>query len=70
MDEAVALVTGTSMLGPNIMGVVELSLCTGAGKLGRIGPVEAAGVEVWGATHFVQIVETTVLKTVDTVWLV
>lgn len=70
MDETVALVTGIGMLGAegagagpelSATGEVELSLCTGAGKLGRVGPVEAAGVEAGGVVHFVQIVETTVL---------
>lgn len=49
-------------------GEVELSLCTGAGgEFGRVRPVDAAGVEAAGGTHFVQIVDVTVLKIVDTV---
>ena len=47
---------------------------TGAGPLGRDHGTETgapgAGCVLGGAIHFVQIVEITVLKTVDTVWLV
>lgn len=76
MTEAVALVTGIGMLGVegggegpefSATGEVELSLCTGAGEVGRVGPVEAAGVEAGGAIHFVQTVDVTVLRMVDTV---
>lgn len=58
---------GAEGAGEGAPGEVELSLCTGAGELGGIGLVEAAGVEAGGATHLVQIVDVTVLKIVDTV---
>lgn len=77
VTEAVALVTGIRMLGAegtgegpelSATGEVELSLCPGAGEeLGRVRPVDAAGVEAAGGTHFVQIVDVTVLRIVDTV---
>lgn len=76
MTEAVSLVRAIRMLGwegigegPELSaaGYVELLPCTGAGELGIVGLIEAAGVEAGGATHFVQIVDVTVLKIVDTV---
>lgn len=75
MTEAVPPVTGIDILGAegtgagpelSATGEVELSLCTGIGEL-EVGPVEAAGVEAGGATHFVQTVDVTVLRIVDTV---
>lgn len=75
VTETVWLGTGIGMLGAEGTGVgpglsatgeVELSPCTGVGGLG-VEPVEATGVETGGATHFVQIVDVTVLRIVDTV---